>query len=86
MLERKDVRFKLDPDMHTALTIVAASDSLDIGEWVEKLVASEVHRRVHTYTVAADKLRRAGISGNNGDLFGTVPVAALEPKQTRGRR
>lgn len=74
MLERKDVRFKLDPDMHAALTIVSDADALDLGEWVEKLVTGEVQRRVHVYTVAAEKLRRSGILGNSGELFGTLPV------------
>ncbi len=70
MLDRKDVRFKLDPNTHAALSVVADADTLDIGEWVERLVSSEVARRVHVYTVAADRLRRLGISGKTGESQG----------------
>jgi hypothetical protein len=47
-LERRDGRFKMDPDAYEALSHVAAAHNMDIGEYVEsemlKIVTAEVHR------------------------------------------
>ena len=60
MLELKDVRFKLDPDMHTALTVLSDVESQDIVE-------CEIKRRIHVAKVVASKLERAGIAGKLGE-------------------
>lgn len=65
-LERKDVRFKLDADMHAALDAIADVDGKDLGEFVEEIVVSVVRRRVHDATVLAERLLKAGITGSNG--------------------
>lgn len=62
-LERKDVRFKLDPDDHSGLSILAEVDQLDIGEWVEQVVRREIERRIHAASVIAQRAARLGISG-----------------------
>jgi hypothetical protein len=62
-LERKDVRFKLQPDMHQALTVLAECAQIDIGEFVELLVQREVVRRCHEASVIAEKTARLGITG-----------------------
>lgn len=69
-LERKDVRFKLSPEDHEALSVVADVDELDLGEWVEQVVMAEVRRRVHRASVIAAKTARWGRSGKNRELQG----------------
>lgn len=72
-LDRKDVRFKLDPAMHGLLVAVATdADQCDIGEWCEMVVQRELLRRAHAATVIADAARRSGISGNGGDSSGAI--------------
>jgi len=70
-LERKDVRFKLAPDMHQALTVLAELADADIGEFVELIVQREVVRRVHEANVVAQRLGRLGISGQGGEKPGS---------------
>jgi hypothetical protein len=62
-LERKDVRFKLAPEVHAALTILAECAHVDIGEFVEAIVLKEVERRVHEASVIARRTAQLGISG-----------------------
>jgi hypothetical protein len=70
-LERKDVRFKLSPEVHGALAVLAECAQMDIGEFVEGLVQREVLQRVHDATVIADAAARLGISGNRRASPGT---------------
>lgn len=63
-LERKDVRFKLAPEMHQALSVLADCAQVDIGEFVELIVQREVVRRVHEASVIAEKTSRLGITGS----------------------
>ena len=62
-LERKDVRFKLAPDLHQALTVLAECAQVDIGEFVEVIVQREVVRRCHEASVIAAATARLGIVG-----------------------
>lgn len=71
-LERKDVRFKLAPDLHQALTVLAEIAQVDIGEFVEMVVQREVIKRVHDATVIADRTSRLGISGNSRESQGVT--------------
>lgn len=70
-IERKDVRFKLTPEMHQALTVLAEIGDVDIGEFVEGVVVREVLRRVHEASVIAERTARLGISGKNREGAGT---------------
>lgn len=72
MLDRKDVRAKLRPDVHAAMAVVADADGLDHGEWIERLIEREVRRRVHEATVIAAAAARLGIAGNSGESRGTA--------------
>lgn len=63
-LDRKDIRAKLDHDMHHALSVLADVDQLDMGEWVERVLVREIERRVHEATVIADRIQRLGKAGN----------------------
>lgn len=64
MLERKDLRIKLDPEIHGALTVFADVERKELAELAEAVIAAEVRRRVHETTVAAAKLARLGIIGS----------------------
>jgi hypothetical protein len=65
MLERKDVRFKLAPDMHQALSVLAEVAQVDIGEFVEMVIQREVVRRVHEASLISDRTSRLGITGTS---------------------
>lgn len=69
-LERKDIRAKLDPDMHAALTVLCDVDGLDIGEFVERVLCREIADRVHAAKVVAERTARLGISGNGREFQG----------------
>lgn len=72
-LERKDVRFKLDPSEHEALKVICDHDGRDVGEWVEQLVLQEIERRAAVAREAialAERLERLGISGKNRESQG----------------
>ena len=69
-LERKDVRFKLSPEMHQALTVLAEIAQVDIGEFVELVVQREVVRRCHEASLIAERTGRLGISGIGRETAG----------------
>ena len=69
-LDRKDVRFRLDPDVHAAVTVLAEVAQVEIGEWLEMIVQREVVRRVHETTVLHERMARLGILGVGRELAG----------------
>lgn len=71
-LERKDVRFKLDAEMHQALGVLAEIAQVDIGEFCEQIVRGEVVRRVHEATVISERTARLGITGISRESQGVV--------------
>lgn len=71
-LERKDLRLKLDPDVHSGLGLLAESDDVDLAEWAEAVLAREVRRRIHAATVIADKAQRLGIAGSARESRGKI--------------
>jgi hypothetical protein len=64
-LDRKDVRLKLDAEIHAQLVCVADVDALDIGTWVESLVVAELTRRVHEARLIAERFPRLPNSGSD---------------------
>lgn len=63
-LERKDLRLKLRPDDHAALTLLAEAEDLDLAEIAEQILVRVVRHRVHAAIVIASKAQRLGIAGN----------------------
>ena len=61
-LERRDVRFFLDDEVHKALRAICAASDQTLAEWVESLVEARVVREVHDAMMLADAFRDAGIS------------------------
>ena len=70
-LERKDVRFKLVPELHAALTVLAEIAQVELGEFVELIVQREVLRRVHDAKVVADRTACLGLTGSGRESRGT---------------
>lgn len=62
-LERKDVRAKLDPDDHKALSVIADADGIDLGELVERELLRVIRSRVHSANVIASGTAGLGITG-----------------------
>lgn len=69
-LDRKDVRFKLNPADHAALSVLAEVADADIGEFVELIVTRELARRIHAAKVIAERTACWGTSGNRRELPG----------------
>lgn len=71
-LERKDVRFKLDPDDHAALKEICDVAGMDVGDFVESVIVPEIRRRSHEAIELAERLARRGIAGKNRESSGTA--------------
>jgi hypothetical protein len=71
-LERKDIRAKLDPDMHAALCVLCDVEGCDLGEFIERELVRVITKRVHAATVIAERTTRLGISGNGRELPGVA--------------
>lgn len=63
MLERKDVRLKLDHDIHAAVLAIAESEGLEIAEWIETVITGVVVKRVHSASLVVDRLTASGAIG-----------------------
>jgi hypothetical protein len=70
-LDRKDVRFKLAPEVHAALSVLAECALVDIGEFVEMVVQREVVRRVHEASLIHERTARLGLAGISRESAGT---------------
>ncbi len=66
-LERKDIRAKLDADLHGAMKAIAEADGMDDGEWIESVLVPEIKRRVHAAKLIAERVARQGKTGNFRD-------------------
>lgn len=69
-LERKDIRAKLDPELHAALKAMCDLDGVDMGVWIEAQIVPVIEKRIHDAMVLAEKLQRLGISGNGREAPG----------------
>ena len=67
MLERKDVRLKLDHDIHAAAKAIAETDGMEIAEWIEAVITGVVVKRVHSATLVVDSLTASGALGTFKD-------------------
>ncbi len=70
-LERKDVRLKLHPDDHAALTLLADAEEIDMAVLAERVLVQVLRRRVHAAMLIGDKARRLGLAGRAGDGLGS---------------
>lgn len=70
-LERKDVRLKLDHDVHVAVKAIAEGYGMEPAEWVETVINDVVKKRVHEASVFIDKLNASGSLGKLREIAGT---------------
>lgn len=71
-LERKDIRAKLDDDMHAALKAICDVENIDMGEFIEQALLPVIQKRVHEAILLADRLKASGIFGKNREHPGTT--------------
>lgn len=69
-LERKDIRAKLDPDMHEALAVLADVDGTDLNELVERVIVTYVESRLHDAIEIHGRAGHLGKAGQNRELPG----------------
>lgn len=62
-LARKDVRHKIDPDLHAAFERLCRKDGLEIGQAVEVLIRREVVRRHAEMESAREVFDELGLAG-----------------------
>lgn len=71
-LDRKDLRLKLDPEVHSGLDLLADVDGKQLADLAEEIVGEWVRRRIHAATVVAERARRLGIAGNPRESAGVA--------------
>jgi len=64
-LERKDVRAKLDPELHAALVEICDLEGITQAEFVEAVLVPVLHKRVHDAIALSRAAERAGITGSD---------------------
>lgn len=69
-LDPKDLRLKLDPDLHALLGACADLEGKGIAELGEEVIQAYVLRRVHEATVIADRVGHLGFSGKLREFQG----------------
>jgi len=62
MLERKDLRLKLNPDDHAAVSLLADVRGLDLAEWAERVLVREARRELHAAMLIHQRAERLGIA------------------------
>jgi antitoxin component of RelBE/YafQ-DinJ toxin-antitoxin module len=66
-LDRKDVRLKLDHDIHAAAKAIAETEGMEIAEWIETVINGVTKKRVHSATLVVDALQASGSIGSFRD-------------------
>jgi len=66
----KSVHCRLSPEAHKVLAVLADVEEKDIAEMLRLIAEESLLGRVHVLTLAANKYRGVGFSGNLGDLAG----------------
>lgn len=69
-LDRKDVRLKISPEAHQALTAIAELNEKDISEFASLLLERALLGEVHVARVIAQRMAQWGKSGNAGESQG----------------
>ena len=71
-LERKDIRAKLDPEIHAQLRVICEIDGVDMGDFIEAALLPVIAKRVHDAMMLAQKLQRLGTSGSDREKPGVA--------------
>lgn len=62
-LERKDVRAKLDPELHADLCDICEIDRIDIADFIESLLVPAIRKRCSDASELHERRERRGIIG-----------------------
>jgi hypothetical protein len=73
-LERKDIRAKLDANLHAALTAICDLDGLTQAEFIEAALIPVLQKRIHDAIALAKAAEWAGISGNGREHLPDQPL------------
>lgn len=74
-IERKDVRAKLDPEIHAQLRAICEIDGVDMGDFIEAALLPVIAKRVHDAMLLAQRIQRLGTSGNDRERPGVAGSA-----------
>lgn len=80
-LERKDIRAKLDADVHAQLEAICDVDGVDMGVFIEALLLPVIEKRVHDAMLLVSLFPRPGITGSGREYPG---IAGNARKSTSG--
>jgi hypothetical protein len=71
-LDRKDIRAKLDPDVHKALCLLCEVDKVDLAEFIERELIRIIEARVHAAQYIAAHAPALGFSGKASGKAGSA--------------
>ncbi len=74
-IDRKDVRAKLDPEIHAQLRAICEIDGVDMGDFIEAALLPVIAKRVHDAMLLANALQRLGTSGSGREKPGVAGSA-----------
>lgn len=63
-LDRKDLRLKLDHEIHAALDVLADVDGRPMADLAEEILSEVVRRRIHAANMISERAKRLGIAGS----------------------
>lgn len=63
-LPRKDIRAKLDAEVHEALIAICDADQIEISEFIEREIDRVIRKRVHDAQAIASRVPGWGKSGS----------------------
>ena len=69
-LDRKDVRLKISPEAHRALSAIADLHEKELSEFASFLLERALLGEVHATKVIAERMARWGKAGQAGDFEG----------------
>ena len=83
-LERKDIRAKLDPDVHAQLRAICDIDGIDLGDFIEAALLPVINKIVHDAIALANRVQRPGKTGSARERPGVAGNARefTGPKDT----
>jgi hypothetical protein len=64
-LDRKDIRAKLDADVHAKLRAICDADNIDMGLYIEQVLVPVIEKRVHDAIMLVRSLPHPGKTGSD---------------------
>jgi hypothetical protein len=73
-IERKDIRAKLDAQVHAQLKVICECDAIEMGDYIELVLLPVIARRVHDAIELSARLHGLGISRKTRDSAGKTGI------------